>query len=135
MSIYAVDADLEVPGDMIHELSEDGLTMTSTFRPAGGGNALIRVSWVSLEKAQAHYEDARQSAKHRAARLVEKISEVPGGATDHAWLKKFGDTGISLYVNVGPPTWWAPKFDLALKEKQVRWGWLWIAFVFAWGDR
>lgn len=97
----------EVPGIFSHLLSDDGLTLTSSWEtPAGVFTSTM--SWKDLPTAEAHYWTAVRGFEAKAAdlrvgvgeRRTARVYRAPGP------MGRLGS--IAVIVSTGPPTWWKP---------------------------
>lgn len=124
----------DLPGTITHRLSEDGLTLTSTYTDPAGNTATSTVVWPDADTARAHYETALAAFEARAATGFNGRLGDPqrnGLSRIRRHRTRFGD--LWFHISVGPPTWWLPNLQIRLRKTGTRpapslgCGWLRIA--------
>ena len=112
--------------NVTHKITNDGLTLISTYKTTNGGTAETKISWDNEEKALANYNNAMNAFELRIP-YFDSMTVEPDYSSKSK-LRKVGP--FNLYMNVGSPTWWMPR--VSVTKEHIRFGWLRAAFSIDW---
>lgn len=112
---------------VFHMLSDDGLELHSVYAgPAGTVDVMI--AWTDIDTAEANHLVAAASFEHRLTDLRRKMAEERNA---RQFLRHCGP--LTVFVSIGPPTWWKPNIGLRLRGGlRLRAGWLRAAVQVEW---